>query len=187
MNYIREYICICFCLFANQCTVQKIHNTDPKIIYAGEYVLYGAEKFSGILEARMEAVNVTRHSPYSNGLLDGTEKEWYGNGQLSAERFYSEGKKVGVHRGWYPDGKDRLLYEYEDGEFHGNIWEWNSSGTLVILAKFENGTFLGKKIWRPDGQIYANFVMRGNRAIGQAGSKLCFQIRSDENKKTISF
>ncbi|MCE9501601.1 MAG: hypothetical protein K8R21_14045 [Leptospira sp.] len=180
-------VSICFIFLSLNCDHRKIQDTDLKISSTNDILLYEGKKFSGIVESRMEAVNVTRHTPYSGGVLDGTEKEYYSNGLLSAERFYSNGKKVGIHRGWYADGKDRFWYEYDNGQLHGNLWEWHSSGPLITFARFDRGRLIGKKIWRIDGQIYANFVIQENRVVGLPGSKLCLQVRSDENKKTKSF
>lgn len=171
-----------------QCDSDKtISNKDPKLVYSGEFLIYDGKKFTGILETKLDAVGITRKTPYVDGKMDGTEVEMYSGKKNSAERSFFQGKKIGIHRGWYENGQRRFQYSYKDGELHGDVWEWHHTGTLVTLAKFWNGQLLGKKVWRPDGQIYSNFVMHGNRPVGLPGAKLCWQVRSDTNEKTKSF
>ncbi|TGK37436.1 hypothetical protein EHQ12_06830 [Leptospira gomenensis] len=181
-------IVLFFLFISNGCqNGTVVPHTDPGLTRSGEFLFHHGKKFDGVLETKLDAIQVVRKTSYREGLPDGIEKEMYQNRILSSERNFTRGKKTGIHRGWYPDGKRRFQYSYQNGELHGDVWEWHSSGSLITYAKYWNGQLLGKKVWRPDGQIYANFVMQSGRPMGLPGSKLCWQVRSDENEKTKSF
>lgn len=155
-----------------------VGRTDPGLSYGGPLLLYRGEPFSGLLETELGAPGAVRRTPFVDGRPDGTEREWYNDEQLSAEGAYESGKKTGVHQGWFPDGSQRFWYEYQNGELHGEMWEWYPNGNLASYARMYRGHLVGKKKWRADGQIYANYVLRGNRVVGLPGSRLCNAVRA---------
>ncbi len=184
MKRLGFLIVILFCI---RCGKIEIAATDPGIEYDGATLIYKKEKFSGYLVTEFEANGVLRKTPYLGGILEGKEVEIFPNGQIASERFYKEGKRVGVHKGWFENGQIRFQYEYEDGLMHGSLWEWNKKGELYSYAKMNKGEEIGRKVWREDGQIYANYVFRNGRTVGLPGAKLCRQIKGDENGNTKAF
>lgn len=50
---------------------------------------------------------------WNRGLLQGTVKSWYENGQLESQREMSQNKKCGLLSAWYEDGSIMLLEEYD--------------------------------------------------------------------------
>jgi len=165
------------------CT-KTISNTSQDIGFKGHRLTFKGELYTGKMESKLDAVKVKIISKYKEGLLHGEEIETYENGQVSAIRFYEEGKHVGVHRGWYPDGVERFRFEYKNGRKHGEFWDWTPKGNIYSYTKFNNDFLIGKKVWREDGQIYINLIADGNKIRGLKGSKLCRQVRSDENGNT---
>ncbi|TGN19989.1 toxin-antitoxin system YwqK family antitoxin [Leptospira idonii] len=162
------------------CTETKIQSTDPKISYAGEYLLYEAHPFTGILVTDLPSVSIKRESSYKNGLLNGEELDLYANGVTASQRLYEDGKKVGIHKGYFPDQKPRFLYSYKDNSFHGEYWEWYNSGKVYTYAFYENGNAKVRKVWRENGDIYINYVFSLGKAYGYPGAKLCDQVRGKD-------
>lgn len=182
MNIFRLSFLLSFILVSSCGAPPVVKENDPSLARYGEFLLYRGEKFNGILETRLDAVQVLRRTPYRNGLAHGTEIETYQTGQEAASREYSNGKKEGLHLGYYEDGKRRFSYSYRNDEFDGDFWEWYPSGALYIYAKFEKGQAFGRKVWREDGQIYINAVYFNGQMYGLPGSKLCRQVRSDSGR-----
>lgn len=162
------------------CSDLRVESIDPRISRDNEILLFQGKPFDGILVTHLGGTEMTRLTPYLNGLPNGVEKEYYPDQQLSAEREYKDGKKVGMHKGFYGDGQRRFKASYKDGEYDGAVWEWNPSGSLYSYTLYNRGHVIGKKLWRSNGQIYVNFVMKGNRAIGLTGTKLCYQVGPEE-------
>ncbi len=183
----KKAACILLFLFCIGCSKLEVTATDQNLSYEGVFLVYKKEKFTGLLVTEFEVNGVLRKTPYVNGILEGKEEEIFPNGQIASERFYKEGRRVGVHRGWFENGQIRFQYEYEDGLMHGSLWEWNPKGELYSYAKMNKGEEVGRKVWREDGQIYANYVFRNGRTIGLPGAKLCRQVKGDENGNTKAF
>ena len=53
---------------------------------------------------------------YSNGQLDGIQKEYYDNGKLQQETEFKDGIQDGVYNYYSDDGILRMSYMYENGE-----------------------------------------------------------------------
>ena len=156
---------------------KRIELTDSKVTYEGSRLIYEGKSFSGTVIQKFAALAVTRETTYSEGEIDGEERDVYDNGQTAALRHYEQGKKVGIHEGWYRDGKRRFHHEYADDRFHGEYWEWFQSGGVFTYARYEKGEAIGRKMWREDGTIYLNYVFPAGRAFCTPGAKLCRQVR----------
>jgi len=51
---------------------------------------------------------------WDRGVLHGTMKTWYNNGQLESQRQMSKNKKNGTNCAWYKDGSLMMIEEYEE-------------------------------------------------------------------------
>lgn len=169
------------------CLTKEVVATDPNLRLEQGFLFYKGEPFHGVIILKLDGTKVTRETNYLQGLKHGKEIEFYENGELASERIYLEGKREKVHRGWYPDGKDRFYYEYENDLMHGNLWEWKPDGSLYTFAKMKKGHEVARKVWREDGQIYANYIQTSSRTLGLRGAKLCKQVKSDDDGITAEF
>ncbi len=65
-------------------------------------------------------------SHYVYGQLHGTQREWYGSGQLHIECEWAAGKTNGSDRGWYENGQPMYEAQYFHGkEIAGKAWDEN--------------------------------------------------------------
>jgi antitoxin component YwqK of YwqJK toxin-antitoxin module len=67
---------------------------------------------------------------YSNGLKDGTHKDWHENGQLWVEENYIDGERDGLYRRWYENGQLGSEQNYKDGE-QVSEKRWDEEGNLT--------------------------------------------------------
>lgn len=175
-------------LFVLHCSPEMHNENDPNFTLGYEGIIYYKGKLYSGLQIAEFPNGVKRVIEIKNGREEGRTYDTYSNGTLSAEYFYKNGRKVGIHRGWYEDGKPRFRYGYLDGENHGENWEWQPDGKVYSFFKYDKGKLVGQKIWRKDGQIYANTIYTPEKVYGVKGSKLCFTVKGDETgKKTKSY
>ncbi|MCB1137360.1 MAG: hypothetical protein KDK23_01340 [Leptospiraceae bacterium] len=165
--------------FCGQKERQGILNSDPGFQIHLNVMYYKGKPFNGIM--RTELPGGWRETPYVNGQIHGVEHDWYDDGRMASERPHTRNKRIGIHRAWYPSGKMRFYYEYQDGHLHGESFSWHSNGNLYGYARYEHGQLRGRKTWRADGQIYANYVEVGQKEVlGLMGADLCNGVRSVE-------
>jgi len=90
---------------------------------------------------------------WDDGLVHGTVKTWYPNGQLQSQRDFCRNKKMGPSLSWYKDGSLMLLEEYEEDRLvKGQYYKRNALDTIsnvingsgIATLYDENGIFLRK-------------------------------------------
>ena len=167
---------------------RRVHVENPYLSHRAEgRLFFGEEPFSGIVVTNHQAKDARRETRYRNGWKEGLLRAWYGVGQIAEERMFAGGKRVGVHRGWWPNGNPQFYYEYESDRQHGDAWEWFESGEVRTYRRYDMGREIGAKIWRPSGQIHANYVYTDERLYGVAGGRLCRKVRSDTSGETTVY
>lgn len=181
------FLFVLFHSFSSCSKNQKVLATDPDLIPQNEELYFKNELFQGIVITQIFGTNVRRETQYKNGLVHGEELEFYEDGKLASKRFYEFGKRVGLHEGYYEDGTIRFQFSYEDGLMHGEAKDFFPSGKPYTYTIYEKGTEKLIKRWREDGQIYLNLVIKEGIAYGLQGGKLCRQVRSDKQGKTVVF
>ena len=74
------------------------------------------------------------------GKLDGYQKEFYTNGQLSSVSKFQNGINVGTKKVYYPNGNLKAkLYFNEQGRLDGTAIEYYGDGNKKFSIKMENG------------------------------------------------
>lgn len=140
--------------------------------------------FTGVIKS-FDPVNQTNNeSEYVNGKKEGLELKRYKDAVLAEERYYKEGLKVNIHRGYWPDGSLKFEYHFnQKGFYQGSCREWYSNGQLLKDFRYQNGQEDGpQKMWRSDGKIRANYVVRGGERFGLIGLKKCYTVnKKNEN------
>lgn len=148
--------------------------SDTDFNFKQDTLYFGSKKYSGkqyFLYLKKDTAFV---KSYLNGLLEGTQKQWYENQILAEERLYIANKKEGFHQGWWENGKQKYKYHFYNDEFHGQIEEWYVSGQLFKLFHYTNGHEEGsERLWYEDGSVRANYVIKSGKKYGLIGIKLC--------------
>ena len=83
----------------------------------------------------------------TNGVLDGTLKAWYENGQLYYEMVFKNGKPDGLQRDWYENGQLEFENNFKNGEYDGLVRHWNENGQLFYEGNYKNGEESGLFRW----------------------------------------
>lgn len=75
----------------------------------------------------------TYKKKYKNGILDGTSKYWYKNGQLESTIPYKKGKIEGIALRYWPNGEKRARIHYKGGMRGGDQGEifWDRKGKKI--------------------------------------------------------
>jgi len=118
-----------------------IYQADPQ----GNDVLCTTDgsRYTGIVFEALSSGYVTAEYEIKNGIKDGIEKEFYGDGSVECLAHFRQGLLHGEVTYFYGDGipKEKSVFEY-------GIWlegfEWDESGNLInhnrldpVSARFE--------------------------------------------------
>lgn len=130
--------------FSKQGTLTKVYHVKDGIKDGEEVVYYDTPSAT-----TQPLMSVQWH----RGLLQGTVKTWYPNGQVESQRELADNKKHGVSTAWYRNGDLMMIEEYEaDHLKKGQYLEKGSShpvsrvldgnGTVTLFGA--DGAFLRK-------------------------------------------
>ena len=145
-------------------------------------LIFEGEMFSGYIIKKNLNGYIIEKKGYLNGYLEGKSVGYFDNGKLKFNRYYDSGKKVGTHKGWYINGQKKFEYFFNKGLSEETHYQWYENGQLYSEINYLNGKPFGAtKIWRKDGKLRSNFVIRENgRRYGLAGIKRCAKINIKE-------
>ena len=82
---------------------------------------------------------ILRDYHYINGLFDGTQKIFHGNGQLALIIHYANGEKTGRQIEYYPDGKTKDEKKYLRDALHGPHKTYDSLGQQLTETLYVHG------------------------------------------------
>ncbi|MGB2127952.1 MAG: toxin-antitoxin system YwqK family antitoxin [Flavicella sp.] len=176
MRYLLFFILLISCNSVSP--VQVVNIEDIELSLSNGVVLYKSKIFTGTLVAKDFDGVLSYTCNYVKGRKVGEEKKWYSNGQLESHRFYNDGVKVGIHKGWWPSGLPKFTLEFNtQGAYHGIVKEWFENGTLSKSFHYVNGKEEGgQQLYKPNGNIRANYVVRDGERYGLIGLKKCDAI-----------
>jgi len=99
---------------------------------------------------------------YKNAMIEGEYKNWYENGQLWVQSFYKDGKLEGESKDWYENGQLFTRCFYKGGELEGEYKEWYGNGQLRVHCFHKNGVEEGEyKSWCWNGDFLSTgFLQR---------------------------
>ncbi len=163
-----------------------VYDSNENLRLDNGVLLYKTAPFNGVLMSNYNSGTIKCKVEYRDGRKDGSENQWFENGNKQVERFYAKGFKVGIHRSWWDNGMIKFEYHFNDkGQYHGEMKEWYQSGQLLRAFNYVNGKEDGsQKLWKPDGNIKANYQVVNGERFGLIGLKKCYTVtvNSDEVK-----
>ena len=159
--------------------------SDSNLNYNSKGELYfNSNPFSGFLVKKNMYDEVIEKKGFFRGQLEGISLGYYDNGNKKYQRFYNKGKKTGKHIGWFESGQKKFEYFFKGGLSEKKHIRWYDNGMVYSEINYLNGKPFGStKVWRKDGKLRSNFVVRENgRRYGLSGIKRCTKI---DTKKEI--
>jgi antitoxin component YwqK of YwqJK toxin-antitoxin module len=97
-----------------------------------------------------------------NGLLMGTYKVFYPNGQLESESIYSEGERNGKYTSFTSAGVKILEGAYKNGRINGENRAWYPTGVPRHELEYNQGKICCKgKYYYPTGKLKQTFTVTG--------------------------
>lgn len=153
---------------------QNLNSKDRFLSFHQDTLYYQNTKYSGYLLDHFANGDSAFLGSYLNGIEEGAFKKWYRNNQLGEYRTYHAGKKVGKHVGFWEEGQPKFEFNFIDGELQGVSNEWYRNGKAYKAFHYKMGYESGsQKMWRENGIIRANYVVKQGRRYGLIGLKLC--------------
>ncbi len=153
--------------------VYKLAN-DIAFNFKQDTLYYKSEKYSGKQFLLYPSKDTFFVKSYSNGLLEGLQRQWFSNQVLCEVRLYVANKKEGLHKGWWENGKPKYSYHFYNDEYNGEVLEWYFSGQLFKKFHYEKGYEEGsERLWFEDASVRANYVIKKGKKYGLIGIKLC--------------
>jgi protein SCO1 len=113
-----------------------------------------------------------------NGQKHGIEVVFDADKKLLSRTTFSFDERNGTHETWYGTGVRKSFAVFEKGVQVGSEWQWHANAQPFRLAQYENGKEIKVKMWRETGEIYANYVIDGERLLGLAGGQKCDSPKS---------
>jgi antitoxin component YwqK of YwqJK toxin-antitoxin module len=80
------------------------------------------------------------------GEIEGSETEWYDNGQLHTRIHRNNHKKQGTYEEWYPNGQRKQIGNYNRGSENGVFSSWHENGKKKAEIQYKNGQKHGTTI-----------------------------------------
>lgn len=90
---------------------------------------------------------------YKNGKLDGSVKNYYGNGKLTEETFYKDGKKDGTSKIYTEQGVLIEDVNYKDDKLNGLASYYDIKGVIKEKGNYKDGARSGKWEYYIDGEL----------------------------------
>lgn len=150
-------------------------NTSDTLFKTNQDTVYFDGKYyTGYQYATNEIGDTTLLYGYFNGVQEGIQKKWYGNGSIAEERLYINGKKEGIQKGWWPNEKPKFYYTAYNNEYNGEFKEWYATGLLAKEFHYVNGQEEGsQRLWWDNQTVRANYVIKNGKKYGLIGLKIC--------------
>lgn len=98
---------ISFVITACEKQPAEVDFSDPNVEMAdeGKTARYKTSPYTGLIRRKHSNQKVAGEYPYIGGKMHGVMKEWWENGQQSAETNFDHGQRHGLNRYWDMKGK----------------------------------------------------------------------------------
>lgn len=147
------------------------------LVNRGTILFYGSQLLSGSVFECGDRGDTLAIEHYIDGKLDGWSRTWYPNGRLCEERYFVNGQREGVHQGYWPRGTLKFRYHYKNDLMDGVAEEWFESRAQYSRMNYVEGHESGlQTVWRFDGGLFANYVVKNGRKYGLTGVKNCKNV-----------
>ncbi len=93
---------------------------------------------------------------YFNDRLNGTQKYFYPEGQISREVFYNKGVKEGLETVWHINGRRARVTHWVLGNKNGEFHSWSDEGISLVSGTYLSNLPIGIWEWRN----FSNKVMQ---------------------------
>lgn len=154
--------------------------SDVRFELINGVLLFNKMPYSGILNEHYIEGKLKTQSQYFEGKREGYYNGWYANENKWFERKYTKGIKIGTHLGWYINKIKMFEYHFNmKGAYHGTVKEWYKNKQLLKIFNYVEGKEEGsQKMWRENGKIKANFVVKNGERFGLIGLKKCYSVNT---------
>tara|TARA_B100000809_G_scaffold249300_2_gene280462 strand:+ start:31932 stop:32477 length:546 start_codon:yes stop_codon:yes gene_type:complete len=179
----KRLIILIFAIINVSCEKETliVESISENISFKKNVLFYKGNAYSGVLVVRYKNQELREKRNYKKGLLHGDQIVWYADGEKGSVRFYTSGVKTGIHQGWWQNGKKKFEFHFnKKGEHDGISNEWFEDGTAFKFFHYKNGKEEGsQKMFKPNGNIRANYVVVQGDRFGLIGLKKCDPVSTN--------
>ena len=130
----------------------RVHIND--LVQSGNLLLDSNKKpFTGIAyNTSSKSDKKLQESKYLKGLLHGTHKEWWENGNKKFQGRFKSGDKNGRWVGYFENGKIKSEINYKNGIEDGLETRWHENGVKYSKGSYKKGKKVGEwNYWDEQG------------------------------------
>lgn len=183
---------LCLTLLLIGCNQLSLPYNTQKIVWKEISIKDGVhtvetKRLNGIVHVYEDNAKQTilKKLKLKTGILHGEQLHYSPKGVLLTRQNYKKGVLSGVQRSWHMNGKKHTMDHYQNGIKQGDHWTWTKEGNLYSYKIYEKDTLITHKVWKPDGSMESNFIIRDNKLIGKGGTKACREVRSKQGGKYV--
>lgn len=156
--------------------------SHEKIALVNGFYCVAGQKYSGILRQLYPNGKVKSYRSIWEGMLHGTYRSFYENGQVFEVRQYKNNLSTGRHYGyWAESGKMKFDFSYYEDKREGKQKKWYKSGKPLIVLNYEDDHEVGlQQAWRENGKLYVNYVVKDGYMYGLQQTALCYKLVNQE-------
>jgi antitoxin component YwqK of YwqJK toxin-antitoxin module len=124
------------------------------------YTLLNGNKDGTLFNYDRSGCRLLVEENYTNGVLHGIQKSWWGNGSLRYHKNYQSGRADGIFTNWYEPGKISFIMPYVNGVLHGERFDYAPDGHLMAHCVVSNWmTINGTELLSDDGKGNLRFAL----------------------------
>lgn len=124
-----------------------------------------AKYSNGNLDGRLEILNPNGQgylykAGFKNGVHEGSEERWLGDGTQVLSTSWTDGKKDGLHKEWWNTGKLNYEVPYKNGQQDGLIKKYDDEGNVSRTVAPFDGQYARVTDYGPNGEVKISDVDR---------------------------
>ena len=194
MSWLSRYLFLwlCHALLLIGCNELSLPTNIQKVTWEEVSIQNGVhnvktKRLNGIIHVYEDTAKqiILKKLNLKSGILDGEQLHYSPNGVLLTRQHYKNGALSGVQRSWHMNGKKHTMDHYQNGIKQGDHWTWTKEGKLYSYKVYDQDKLIAHKVWKPDGSMESNFVIRDNKLIGKGGTKACREVRLKQGGKYV--
>ncbi len=135
---------------------------DEKGALLRTYAIVDGEKQGEELDYYPETGKPKLQLSWNDGVLQGTVKSWYENGQLESQREMSQNKKCGLLTAWYENGALMLVEEYDQDNLVKG--EYYRPGENDAVTRVEGGSGIAT-LFSTDGSLSHRILYENGKPL----------------------
>lgn len=141
----------------------EVHRVNGLLVRQGQ-----TAPFTGIMVENHPRGSRKLEIEVRNGLLDGSSKGWYSNGQIEIDETFAADFSEGPRTRWYSNGVKRSVAHIRHGQLEGSYTEWHDNAQKAVVMTMEKGKPHGSvEAWHRSGALKSRSTLDHGKVVSQ--------------------